>query len=519
MLFITLLAFLAVSAAEARVLRVPQDLPTIQSALDSSENSDTVLVQLGEYYESLVAPNYEFWLLGDVEIDTVNFIVPVIDPSLSQDSLLSGCLTLVDSSYAHIERVCFRNRRDMRGRVSVGGVRLEALQSDFAYCSFDSAFYGIRNDDSTHSTVRLDHCRFNYCRGPAAFLGASTALVNNCHFKGTSGLYQLYTGPNSIIENSHFELTEWAFVTNWHPSVIIRNCLFGPGGPHNSYAVELVHFAGTFENNLLFDLVLRSRALEIEGNCEQDMFITGNRFVHCDRHPNSGASMPMFAYCDAAPNGRRFFITANVIYDCRTAGDASGIWLWSNSVLNRNSLHDLLPHLPAVGIEDVDSVIARENVIYANGMGMRALHSGFIDARWNYWGDSTGPYHPTLNPDGQGDQVGDNILFDPWYPDTNFLATAEPNEPLPQHYALTVYPNPFNAQTTLQFDIPEAGIYSIALFDVLGRQVRELFRGPALDRETIHFNSEQLSSGIYFARAWDVIELRPVATTKLILLR
>ncbi len=36
------------------------------------------------------------------------------------------------------------------------------------------------------------------------------------------------------------------------------------------------------------------------------------------------------------------------------------------------------------------------------------------DARWNWWGHNTGPYHPTLNPNGQGSSVSDNVLFHPW---------------------------------------------------------------------------------------------------------
>ena len=37
-----------------------------------------------------------------------------------------------------------------------------------------------------------------------------------------------------------------------------------------------------------------------------------------------------------------------------------------------------------------------------------------LDARDNYWGDATGPFHATQNPGGLGDGVGDNILFYPW---------------------------------------------------------------------------------------------------------
>ena len=37
-----------------------------------------------------------------------------------------------------------------------------------------------------------------------------------------------------------------------------------------------------------------------------------------------------------------------------------------------------------------------------------------IDATNNYWGHSSGPYHETKNPDGQGSEVSDNVDFDPW---------------------------------------------------------------------------------------------------------
>ena len=40
--------------------------------------------------------------------------------------------------------------------------------------------------------------------------------------------------------------------------------------------------------------------------------------------------------------------------------------------------------------------------------------TGVLDACYNWWGDPTGPYHPELNPSGKGDQVSDNVDFEPW---------------------------------------------------------------------------------------------------------
>jgi len=37
-----------------------------------------------------------------------------------------------------------------------------------------------------------------------------------------------------------------------------------------------------------------------------------------------------------------------------------------------------------------------------------------VNASYNYWGSSSGPSHPILNPNGTGDNVSDNVTFVPW---------------------------------------------------------------------------------------------------------
>jgi len=39
---------------------------------------------------------------------------------------------------------------------------------------------------------------------------------------------------------------------------------------------------------------------------------------------------------------------------------------------------------------------------------------GPLDAEDNWWGDTSGPYHPTSNPSATGDEVSDNIDYNPW---------------------------------------------------------------------------------------------------------
>ncbi len=59
--------------------------------------------------------------------------------------------------------------------------------------------------------------------------------------------------------------------------------------------------------------------------------------------------------------------------------------------------------------------LLRYNDISGNLFGVRnSRTTSTVDARNVWWGDASGPYHPTLNPGGLGNAVSDHVLFDPW---------------------------------------------------------------------------------------------------------
>jgi hypothetical protein len=67
---------------------------------------------------------------------------------------------------------------------------------------------------------------------------------------------------------------------------------------------------------------------------------------------------------------------------------------------------------------------------------------------------------------------------------------------------LTAYPNPAGQQTTVQFTLATAGPVTLTLYDIQGRQVRQLLAAevPAGAPQVLTLSRAQLSSGVYLLR-------------------
>ncbi|MFH1734661.1 MAG: T9SS type A sorting domain-containing protein, partial [bacterium] len=100
--------------------------------------------------------------------------------------------------------------------------------------------------------------------------------------------------------------------------------------------------------------------------------------------------------------------------------------------------------------------------------------------------------------------------------------------PNPQSLALAISPNPFNAQTTISFDLLSAGMVDINIFDIAGRNVgvglaptrhnsvgfgeSDLHAG----HHTVTFDASHLPSGIYFVcvRAGNLAQVQKMVLVK-----
>ena len=73
---------------------------------------------------------------------------------------------------------------------------------------------------------------------------------------------------------------------------------------------------------------------------------------------------------------------------------------------------------------------------------------------------------------------------------------------LNEHNGMLIYPNPFNQKVTIKFAHPETETVRIALHDIMGRKVAEIFCG-VVTANTIYsfcYDAGGLSSGIYICQ-------------------
>jgi hypothetical protein len=72
----------------------------------------------------------------------------------------------------------------------------------------------------------------------------------------------------------------------------------------------------------------------------------------------------------------------------------------------------------------------------------------------------------------------------------------------PTKFALAQnFPNPFNPNTTIRFDLPAPRHVTLKVFDLLGREVATLLDEQTREGEhTVRFDASRLTSGIYIYR-------------------
>ena len=97
------------------------------------------------------------------------------------------------------------------------------------------------------------------------------------------------------------------------------------------------------------------------------------------------------------------------IINCSLMSNEVGIYVSGET--NTNITHNSIAYNEIGVLYDHVSYTSSINYndIYNNTLAMQSVNSTVsIDATYNYWGDKSGPYHLSLNPDGKGDLIESN---------------------------------------------------------------------------------------------------------------
>ena len=290
-------------------------LNSIQSALDSCANNDTVLVGPGTYHENIVWPNVRgIKLTSEIGPDTT-----IIDGDSIGDVLWIDSCPSVDTTTI-IDGFTIRN-----GSPNCG--------------IFCQAIPG-----GSSPTIANNIITANVCGVSCGF--ASPVIIGNTIIGNGNGI-NLYASQASIINNEismndGHGIAGYIFAPTIIGNIISDNSVCGLDGWYASPIISYTTISQNAGHGLSF-----------------------------------GDGSPIIDHCVIAENG----------------GD--GI-----------AFHWAYITYPEIHYSDI---------VNNTGYGVRNNSSNnIVNAVNNWWGDATGPYHPTLNPGGLGDSVSDYVDFNPW---------------------------------------------------------------------------------------------------------
>jgi Mg-chelatase subunit ChlD len=189
----------------------------------------------------------------------------------------------------------------------------------------------------------------------------------------------------------------------------------------------------------------------------------------------------------------------------------------------------------------VDALLAKDIVVNAIGTASREAdwYDPIVNATGGKYFDIAGNFRDILLSIGN---LGNSARFLMWY-------TSTPAPPSLRTLQLTVhasalggsttktyttgssglatsaemlcYPNPFNPQTTFRVMLPERGMGELAIYSLLGQEVRRYQFGPVTGQVSIRWDGadsrgNNVASGVYFARSRITVSSGQIVTTNFV---
>jgi len=383
------------SIVEAATFTVDDDgnaeYTKIQDAIDNATEGDTIRVWEGTYYENVV----------------VNKTVSLVGNGSEETTIDGG-----ENEYV---------------------VRVEAEESEISSLRIIRGYYGIYLATS-HSNKISNNTIENNTRGLSGSSSSSFFTNNTIQKNQGYGIYivgdnnelsknvvknhpghamSIYGGPTIITNNTVLNNGAYGIELIGDSSLISRNCV-----SNNRFGIRSAGDSNTVKKNVITGNNLTGISLggsysniteNLINNTTRDGISIGGSYNTIsentiENNMINGIYVSSGSYTDIMNNTIR-------------ANSESGLYLiYSDSNnIEENSIVDNKEgiHLEARS----DANIAKNNEIAGNtqyGINANIYQYNVINAEDNWWGNSSGPFHPDKNPNGKGNEVTDKVEFNPW---------------------------------------------------------------------------------------------------------
>ena len=472
----------------ATIINVPAEQPTIQSGIDISVASDTILVQPGTYAEN-INYNGKAVILGSLFLTT-------------QDTIYISQTVIDGSQNGNV--VAFESGEDSTAILS--GFTIE--NGDIGISCFNSSpiiqncliqnYYDYTDAMLIHgeySSPIIKENRFvhNYTGIKISFSQATTIIVNNLFLNNLNdGIF--VDGSSSVIENNEFNSNEKG-VFIWEGDVLLRENLFinSTLAGVSCYTSSVIIEYNIFDNNPLNGIYCSSgNELFHHTTIRKNLITNSTRGILCHlwdgiKIINNSIIGNQYGIVESSSE---IFIINNIIDGIINDFD---FYLYSPPPIVAYSCTS--EALPVHSIDGGGNIVSNPLFVDPENGNFNLLESSpCIDAGTAFW-EWDGNIIVNLEENEYFGIAPDMGCYEGQYVNVNECEIEKTT------VNINNYPNPFNPETNIVFDLSFSSNVLIEIYNIKGQKVTTLINDPfEAGSHKVTWNAVGQSSGIYLLR-------------------
>ncbi len=352
---------------------------SIQSAINNANSGDTIDVYNGIYYENVIV-NKTINLVGQNK-DTTTI-----------DGGGSGNTVYITSDWVNISGFTI-NGSGITGYDA--GISINSNYNNISNINITDNYLGVYLSESNNITISYNSISGN---GLDCILSEDSFYntISENNLTGNDYGIEMYTSNYNTIYNNIIS-------NNDGDGIYFEESFFNTISTNN---IEL-----NFDSGIILETSSNSNTISeniISKNYRGiDIFDSSSNTISGNNITGSNESG---TYLSGSSN--------NTISENTLSGNkGEGIYFDGSSSNNNVSGNDISLGDTGIYIESAGITVHYNKIYDNNNYGINNINVETVNATLNYWGNAYGPYNTISNPDGQGNNISDNVTFWPYYYD------------------------------------------------------------------------------------------------------